>query len=132
MGGENALAPRDESETSGSSPHGRGKLLCGEDRQLALRLIPAWAGKTMPGIGWSCVFVAHPRMGGENTAAAAKDAATNGSSPHGRGKQRHQRPEALRHRLIPAWAGKTVAMSLWGCLTWAHPRMGGENPQWLC
>ena len=66
VGGENAAWRQSAQVYSGSSPRGRGKLFFTSDSQGVLRLIPAWAGKTV-GIGYSMwEWTAHPRVGGEN------------------------------------------------------------------
>ena len=40
--------------------------------------------------------------------------------------------ERLRYEgLTPAWAGTTMAVGLWCCMTGAHPRMGGDHV-WPC
>ena len=121
----------------GSSPHGRGtprlqvaqRSRCGQ-----LRIIPAWAGNTIP--LW-------PDRIPER----------RGSSPHGRGTQVIADPSAAVRRIIPAWAGNTVEPTAvtrkWPSVriipAWAgntttcwygalqpgrtpdHPRMGGEH-----
>ena len=46
VGGENDFEPTLTMTFRGSSPRGRGKLEWRADVALALRLIPAWAGKT--------------------------------------------------------------------------------------
>ena len=52
---------------------------------------------------------------------------TAGSSPRGRGKPDNAVALVTTNRLIPAWAGKTVATLLIEVLMPAHPRVGGEN-----
>ena len=52
-------------------------------------------------------FLAHPRVGGENDAAARGGAEALGSSPRGRGKRSRVESPTFSARLIPAWAGKT-------------------------
>ena len=86
-GGENSSAAEDARESGGSSPRGRGKRTTPRRDRSTGGLIPARAGKTPRHPRASGGSWAHPRAGGENTAAAAKDAAANGSSPRGRGKR---------------------------------------------
>ena len=70
---------------------------------------------------------AHPRVGGENDWTDPKAPLMPGSSPRGRGKQPLDLMRYLIRRLIPAWAGKTLADN-WEVLeAEAHPRVGGEN-----
>ena len=66
-------------------------------------------------------------MGGENTYQNINDAATDGSSPRGRGKHQAWGKGTPIIGLIPAWAGKTGRVSIHLRLAWAHPRVGGEN-----
>ena len=86
VGGENRDLDAHRPSLPGSSPRGRGKR---QDRTHLPRfrgLIPAWAGKTLPGgvrIIWSR---AHPRVGGENLYGRHAHLRPGGSSPRGRGK----------------------------------------------
>ena len=86
VGGENPHERRRPGACGGSSPRGRGKpsgkrSLCG-----ALRLIPAWAGKTCAVPTSRRRRRAHPRVGGENCQPQTKAQTPAGSSPRGRGK----------------------------------------------
>ena len=47
VGGENEAAIQAGADTAGSSPRGRGKLKDWSRGDSDLRLIPAWAGKTL-------------------------------------------------------------------------------------
>ena len=82
VGGENPPCAAAASFPAGSSPRGRGKLLCFLERGALVGLIPAWAGKTLV------------------LGAAVLDA--SGSSPRGRGKLSQTRGGKTRSRLIPA------------------------------
>ena len=111
----------------GSSPRGRGKPLTTAACLGLVRLIPAWAGKTMRWTTRRQSNPAHPRVGGENARLAERPPARRGSSPRGRGKlSPHRRWRACRG-LIPAWAGKTDSLGLIDRADPAHPRVGGEN-----
>ena len=92
-------------------------------------LIPAWAGKTLPLPSWRVQLGAHPRVGGENRALIDRRRERGGSSPRGRGKRQIFPFVGPTHRLIPAWAGKTVRLSPIQAQQPAHPRVGGENIQ---
>ena len=147
VGGENSWKLKGKAIVSGSSPRGRGKR-GGDDRvHCSVRLIPAWAGKTLtatPGPvdfrvhprvggenggehGWCPFGGAHPRVGGENGHAGDFDLIALGSSPRGRGKQSSLATVPAHRRLIPAWAGKTSLPMGHHNLRRAHPRVGGEN-----
>ena len=66
-------------------------------------------------------------MGGENRTALAQLEDAGGSSPRGRGKLPFFTFFTLLPRLIPAWAGKTLALMAFNSQVEAHPRVGGEN-----
>ena len=91
----------------GSSPRGRGKL-------SRFRLLFA-------------NHLAHPRVGGENRHWELLIGDLPGSSPRGRGKRSERSCQVGRWGLIPAWAGKTVAVLGDAADGAAHPRVGGEN-----
>ena len=93
-----------------------------------VRLIPAWAGKTSATWFLRLRSPAHPRMGGENAEPDGLVDPDAGSSPRGRGKQGHCLHEVVVGGLIPARAGKTIAVSASVAVAGAHPRAGGENP----
>ena len=126
-GGENPHKVEFDVPTNGSSPRGRGKRVALGSCVGGVGLIPARAGKTTNARMTRASPRAHPRAGGENDGGFAWRAGFPGSSPRGRGKL----PLALSlnhaQRLIPARAGKTKQVTLWGCGLWAHPRAGGEN-----
>ena len=107
VGGENASSSRTIRPAPGSSPRGRGKPLLPTAPKAPQGLIPAWAGKTPPTFGRSCVGA--------------------GSSPRGRGKLPPLTRLAKNTRLIPAWAGKTFLARVAQLMREAHPRVGGEN-----
>ena len=113
--------------TGGSSPRGRGKHEEDRIRGHGRRLIPAWAGKTLRGLRRAGYPAAHPRVGGENRAAAEEAVRAVGSSPRGRGKPADLGVLAQRDGLIPAWAGKTSSPRPRTSAEQAHPRVGGEN-----
>ena len=117
------------SDAPGSSPRGRGKRVADTERQLRVRLIPAWAGKTVRALMVTVVAGAHPRVGGENSLYSGEGVSVSGSSPRGRGKPRRRQPVPDRRGLIPAWAGKTEYPATAGPPRPAHPRVGGENTQ---
>ena len=113
----------------GSSPRVRGKLSEAQDLPKGSGLIPACAGKTSRPSSPTSRPWAHPRVCGENDSQPRWSRITSGSSPRVRGKRPPQAAEAVRHRLIPACAGKTRP----GCRSCpssaAHPRVCGENHQ---
>ena len=90
-------------------------------------LIPAHAGKTDWRPLWPGLRSAHPRSRGENVMLLETYSQCGGSSPLTRGKPTPCIDRGGADRLIPAHAGKTVAMTATrGCVA-AHPRSRGEN-----
>ena len=85
-GGENVIGTFVAGFKTGSSPRGRGKHAALLERHVAVRLIPARAGKTTPAVTPELIAAAHPRAGGENIMEQTADAHGAGSSPRGRGK----------------------------------------------
>ena len=64
--GENEDVDVNTTTAAGSSPRVRGKLLASTAKQLADRLIPACAGKTVRLVSIRITWRAHPRVCGEN------------------------------------------------------------------
>ena len=92
-----------------------------------LRLIPAWAGKTVRMDELPQPVRAHPRVGGENSRSTSQIVVPFGSSPRGRGKPDQGLSLDGLVGLIPAWAGKTGRAGHSPDGLAAHPRVGGEN-----
>ena len=105
----------------------RGKLCRSGSVVSRLRLIPAYAGKTMRCLAFVGMYRAHPRVCGENSAPQLNSFVRTGSSPRMRGKHQYMRLAILNCRLIPAYAGKTYICSQGDGLRPAHPRVCGEN-----
>ena len=86
MGGEKGQCTLDQTYTTGSPPHGRGKVGGGVRGAACLGITPAWAGKSLWLNGsWHCPRD-YPRMGGEKFYRKDVRNAHLGSPPHGRGK----------------------------------------------
>ena len=88
VGGENPSMIAFTVGAAGSSPRGRGKRSSLLATPTANRLIPAWAGKTLPMEQCPGTRRAHPRVGGENRWRGREGTWATGSSPRGRGKPR--------------------------------------------
>ena len=125
--GENILRSRKPEAKAGSSPLTRGKLIQVRVGHLAVRLIPAHAGKTTQRAAASSSSTAHPRSRGENACWVRGGGAWGGSSPLTRGKQRPGKRPSVTWRLIPAHAGKTAGECPHEACQRAHPRSRGEN-----
>ena len=108
VGGENLPSQPVPLAEGGSSPRGRGKLQVEASGADRLRLIPAWAGKTVSTASLSTLRPAHPRVGGENFGDDDARWLEAGSSPRGRGKLEVRLLGRRGPGLIPAWAGKTT------------------------
>ena len=105
--GENSSCFPDSYCHEGSSPLTRGKRRPGARGQKSIRLIPAHAGKTVPGHVLHAWHWAHPRSRGENYYNPGLRIAGVGSSPLTRGKRAQDHAADWEARLIPAHAGKT-------------------------
>ena len=112
---------------AGSSPLTRGKLPEDPHDTCVLGLIPAHAGKTRSVASMSTVRPAHPRSRGENGPLPAEGMELDGSSPLTRGKLGGDELVGVLSRLIPAHAGKTLAVVERADDARAHPRSRGEN-----
>ena len=112
----------------GSSPRVRGKLVSRVFFFRPNRLIPACAGKTCPQKRLFIAGRAHPRVCGENLARGSVRERVHGSSPRVRGKHATALDKGFLTGLIPACAGKTIALPGLPSRCRAHPRVCGENP----
>ena len=91
------------------------------------RIIPAYAGSTIRPPSRSRRPEDHPRIRGEHASCCAEMLFAVGSSPHTRGAHAALDVEGLAARIIPAYAGSTVAEQ---CTHWVssdHPRIRGEH-----
>ena len=127
VGGEHGPVPSACIAAYGSSPRGRGTLPPLRTRPKCARVIPAWAGNTSPPGRGTHSQPGHPRMGGEHALRPASLPARRGSSPRGRGTLKHCSTIALCWRVIPAWAGNTIAGEQACRPGPGHPRVGGEH-----
>ncbi len=106
--GENLKHCQGLQRVPGSSPRVRGKLGPLAASRLAIRLIPACAGKTLIVMVRSVRVRAHPRVCGENGLVPFQGGGQLGSSPRVRGKPTVHPKCHAPCRLIPACAGKTT------------------------
>ena len=105
----------------------RGKPLSNPRGSREPRLIPAHAGKTIRSHRPMTGGRAHPRACGENPDLVEEFRSEGGSSPRMRGKPVHGGENIVIRGLIPAHAGKTVALEVSRLEAGAHPRACGEN-----
>ena len=111
----------------GSSPLTRGKRKRRKGPRNPQRLIPAHAGKTGASVRSLTLLAAHPRSRGENLSKTGASEKVMGSSPLTRGKRAGRARPCVARGLIPAHAGKTLALRTSDHARWAHPRSRGEN-----
>ena len=86
MGGEKLTTSVAIIFALGSPPHGRGKVLGFEIGNGLLGITPAWAGKSYIVLDTPPQLGDHPRMGGEKRLPPLQFTGSQGSPPHGRGK----------------------------------------------
>ena len=83
--GEHRWRHHDRLPAPGSSPHTRGAPTVQVAAVQRPRIIPAYAGSTLPHSGWGGDDGDHPRIRGEHKMSRAFFLASSGSSPHTRG-----------------------------------------------
>ena len=71
-------------------------------------ITPAYAGKSPRLAPANRIRKDHPRLCGEKAFDAVTLASNSGSPPPMRGKAEHFPPEIMRHRITPAYAGKSA------------------------
>ena len=125
--GEHAVFVGGLSVGVGSSPHTRGALAAGSAEACPERIIPAYAGSTIPTPTGSCSRADHPRIRGEHRILPAGQTLPGGSSPHTRGAPDHAERSLHCPGIIPAYAGSTHIDSRFFQLKRDHPRIRGEH-----
>ncbi len=108
MGGEKGSMLSNLPVSSGSPPHGRGKVM-----QVCIAtglrgITPAWAGKRILTKVRIVSDKDHPRMGGEKPSSKPPWIPWTGSPPHGRGKGLWMPCPLPLPGITPAWAGKST------------------------
>ena len=107
--GEHDETYRKELNQTGSSPHTRGALACGQGISNRTGIIPAYAGSTVV-----------------LTLVVSRD---HGSSPHTRGALCLSISSRSGPRIIPAYAGSTPSGTTRRAISRDHPRIRGEHAQ---
>ena len=92
----------------GSSPHTRGAHRHRPARRHRSRIIPAYAGSTLPCLVFVGCLSDHPRIRGEHIKRNFPWLTRGGSSPHTRGALHTRAGHRLVSRIIPAYAGSTA------------------------
>ena len=111
----------------GSSPHTRGARAASRRRHRPRRIIPAYAGSTVPMALMATALADHPRIRGEHLPLAVWRALDDGSSPHTRGALAGFDADGGPERIIPAYAGSTCRARWRIGRRWDHPRIRGEH-----
>ena len=109
----------------GSSPHTRGLLLVGARERDNVRIIPARAGFTVPGLNTCLPVMDHPRTRGVYYPSVRVSGIMSGSSPHTRGLRPHHPHRPAGPRIIPARAGFTRSRHFTPRPRPDHPRTRG-------
>ena len=105
----------------------RGKVSCLEEALEALRITPAYAGKSDYGGLHFFAVEDHPRLCGEKFFVRHGTNYRMGSPPPMRGKaQRPYKPHGARG-ITPAYAGKSGSFADKQQLSEDHPRLCGEK-----
>ena len=113
--------------SAGSSPHTRGAHLHARGWIPGDGIIPAYAGSTVPVSDSGAGEEDHPRIRGEHRLRLLGRLGSVGSSPHTRGARRSNTGHYRRMRIIPAYAGSTMAVSAIAFTFMDHPRIRGEH-----
>ena len=127
VGGEKILLHLAVHGCLGSPPRGRGKVLLLRIVRIAVRITPAWAGKSTIGQKFPQSEWDHPRVGGEKEMELPYHESAWGSPPRGRGKGEQKLLLFQPLRITPAWAGKSRLDYYFPQFAKDHPRVGGEK-----
>ena len=111
----------------GSSPHVRGAHTITVRDRGTRGIIPACTGSTTSIAAPSPLTRDHPRMCGEHVLELRQSCPTVGSSPHVRGARLLSKVMPSITGIIPACAGSTCTVFVYGRSYWDHPRMCGEH-----
>ena len=125
--GEKAPPSQIGHTNAGSPPRMRGKVNDKKIIQIFNRITPAHAGKRAESPARGESTRDHPRACGEKTKSAPAAPKRRGSPPRMRGKVRVVPRRRERHRITPAYAGKSDGFSLCPRLAGDHPRVCGEK-----
>ena len=112
---------------AGSSPHTRGARHLPRRPSIVERIIPAYAGSTIPETRRLQRRADHPRIRGEHAKPSGSSPKIPGSSPHTRGAQRPPREFSVHRGIIPAYAGSTRSPRKVRAWRPDHPRIRGEH-----
>ena len=113
----------------GSSPHTRGAPRDPDIAGRPARIIPAYAGSTLPSLSSLLMISDHPRIRGEHDRGYLRPGVPEGSSPHTRGAPLPAWHENDPAGIIPAYAGSTSKSNPPTARGKDHPRIRGEHDE---
>ena len=131
MCGEQSDILRAFASSPGSPPRVRGTELWTGSDLLCARITPACAGNRMCSQGASSVSWDHPRVCGEQSRAVSAQTRERGSPPRVRGTGGREHGSHVKTRITPACAGNRSLRGTGHALNGDHPRVCGEQLQWL-
>ena len=111
----------------GSPPLTRGKGIYRRDERAALRITPAYAGKSVEQDPVAYAVKDHPRLRGEKPDYEIDVMRELGSPPLTRGKEAGQARIGQQHGITPAYAGKSSSSCVLLSPAEDHPRLRGEK-----
>ena len=111
----------------GSPPPMRGKDFARCIIAPAVRITPAYAGKSYRQIRRSLQARDHPRLCGEKAPETVYHIKEKGSPPPMRGKASTSKQKRSPQRITPAYAGKSCGLCTPSRPSWDHPRLCGEK-----
>ena len=109
----------------------RGKVHRVEGHGGLQGITPAFAGKSCTSLRSPAAGRDHPRVCGEKVALLVQHHADIGSPPRLRGKVRWGLALEYGYRITPAFAGKSLRISVMVAVNRDHPRVCGEKRVWL-
>ena len=127
VGGEKTRVFQQHFPAVGSPPRGRGKVYPFRVGPVAVRITPAWAGKSLFCFTAAVPIQDHPRTGGERSGMKGMKSWKLGSPPHRRGKGIQADGAGAWAGITPAWAGKRLPHPQRHQAAQDHPRVGGEK-----
>ena len=105
----------------------RGKVTGNEHCKIAVRITPAYAGKSVHDRHNAIHCWDHPRLCGEKVSLRAFAVPLLGSPPPMRGKDGDSVRSRLPFRITPAYAGKSISAKNTSPRFKDHPRLCGEK-----
>ena len=125
--GEKMCGSCQMSQTSGSPPLARGKVVLEHDYRVKQGITPACAGKRIPFMECARQIQDHPRLRGEKKWDKMVVLKAMGSPPLARGKELVNSHHPNFKGITPACAGKSLSQLFGRTESADHPRLRGEK-----